>query len=60
MYNKSEYHLLIMKDTIEANRQDYDEKMNNITECLTAMITSMMDHIKMSKDSPNNKYSPKA
>ena len=38
--------LLIMPSTIEANRQDYDDKMKNITEYLTSMITSMTDQIK--------------
>ena len=51
--------LLIMQVTIDANRQDSDEKMNNITEDLTSMITSIMDHIKYFKYSPYNKDSPK-
>ena len=49
-----------MKSTIESNRQDSDEKMNNITEDLTKMITSMMDWIKISRSSPEKKDSPKA
>ena len=55
MNNKSDEQLLIVKATIEANRQDYDEKMKNLTEDLTAMITSMMDQIKISKYSPDKK-----
>ena len=38
MDNKSNYQLLIMQATIEANRQDYDKKTKNLTEDLTAMI----------------------
>ena len=38
MDNKSDYQLLIIQVTIEANIQDYDDKMNNIIEYLTAMI----------------------
>ena len=49
-----------MKAIIEANRQDSDEKMNKITEDLTAIITSMMHQIKISKSSPDQKDSPKA
>ena len=49
MDNKSDDKLLIMQDTIESNNQDYDEKMNNFTEDLTAMIISMMDQIKIPK-----------
>ena len=36
-----------MQATIESYKQDSDEKMNNLTEDLTAMITSMMDQIKI-------------
>ena len=32
IYNKSDDQLLIMQDTIEANRQDSDEKMKKLTE----------------------------
>ena len=49
-----------MQATIESNSQYFDEKMKNITEDLTAMITSMMYHIKISKSSPDQKDSPKA
>ena len=49
-----------MQDTLEANSQYFDEKMKNITEDLTAMITSMMYHIKISKSSPDRKDSTKA
>ena len=55
MDNKSDDHLLIMQATVEANRQYYDEKMNNLTEDFTAMITYMMDQIKISKSSPDKK-----
>ena len=60
MNNKSDEKLLIMQATTEANRHDSDEKMNNLTEDFTAMITSIMDQIKMSKSSVDNEYSPKA
>ena len=59
MDNKSDYQLLIVQADIEANRQDSDEKMKNITEELTAMIASMMDQIKIQKLSLNKKDSPK-
>ena len=59
MDKKSYEQLLIMPATIESNKQDYDEKMKKITEDITSMITSMMDQIKISKSSPNQKYSPK-
>ena len=36
-----------MQATIEANRKDYDEKMKKLTEEFTAIITSMMDQIKI-------------
>ena len=49
-----------MKATIEPNRKYSDEKTKNITEDLTAIITSMMDKIKISKYSPEQKDSPKA
>ena len=55
MYNKSDDHLLIMQDIIEANRQDSDEKMKKITEHLTAIIASMMDQIKIYKLLPEKK-----
>ena len=32
MDNNSNERLLIMRDTIEANRQEYDDKMNKLTE----------------------------
>ena len=60
MDNKSYNQLLIMIDTIEANRKDYDDKMKNLTEYLTEIIASMMDQIKIYKSSPDKKYSPKA
>ena len=34
--------------------------MKNLTEYLTGMITSMLDQIKISKSSPDQKDSPKA
>ena len=55
MYNKSNQQLLIMQSTIEYNRQYYDEKIKKLTEDLTEMITSMMDNIKISKYSLENK-----
>ena len=45
--NKSNDQLCIMQATIDANRQDSDEKMKNLTEDLTSMIVSMMDQIKI-------------
>ena len=60
MNNKSYEQLLITQATIESSGQDSDEKMNNLTGYPTAMITSIMDHIKMSKSSPDQKESPKA
>ena len=51
--------LLTMQATIEANRKYYNEKMKKLTKYLTAMITLMMDKIKISKYSPDRKYSPK-
>ena len=50
--NKSDDQLLIMQATFEDNRKYYDEKIKNITEYLTAMITSMIVQIKISKSSP--------
>ena len=58
MNNNSDEQLLITQATIEANRKENDEKMNNLTEDLTEMITSMTDHIKIYKYSPDQKYSP--
>ena len=36
-----------MQATLDDNRQYSDEKMKNITEDLTSVITSMMDQIKI-------------
>ena len=60
MDNKSDDQLLITQDTIEANNQDYDDKMKNLAQDLIGMISSMMDQIKISKSSPDKKDSPKA
>ena len=60
MDNKSDDQLLNMKATIEANRKDSDEKMKNTTEDCTAIITSMMEQIKISKSSSDNKDSLKS
>ena len=49
MDNKSDEKLLIVQAKIEANRQDYDEKIKKLTEDLTEIIASIMDHIKFSK-----------
>ena len=49
-----------MQATIEANRQYYDEKMMNLIEELTEIITSMMDQIKISESSPDKKDTTKA
>ena len=60
MDNKLDNQLLIVPDTIEANRQYSDEKMKNLAEYLTVMIKSIMDHIKTSKYSPDKKDLPKS
>ena len=60
MDNNLDDQLLIMEANIEAKRQDSDDKMKNLTEDLTAMITSIMGQIKVSKYSIDNKDSPKA
>ena len=60
MDNKSYFQLIIIQATSEANRQDYDDKMKNLTEYLTAMITLTMDQIKFSKSSLDQNNSPKA
>ena len=48
-----------MQDTIESNKQDYDEKMKKLASDLTGMIASMMDQINIYKSSPYSKGSPK-
>ena len=60
MDNNSNDHLLIMQAKIESNRKYSDKKMKNLTEDLTEMTASMMDHIKISKSSPDKKDSTKA
>ena len=60
MDKKSDDQLLITKATIEANRQDSDEKIKKLTEDLTEMITSMTDQIKISRSSLDKKDSTKA
>ena len=60
MNNKSDCQLLVIQATIESNRQYYDEKMIKFTGDLIAMITSMMDQIKISTSSPDKKDPPKA
>ena len=60
MNNKSDYQLLVMQATIESNRQDSDETLKNPTESLIAMITSMMDQIKISKSSSETNDLPKS
>ena len=59
MDNKSGDQLLIMQATIETSSQDSDEKMKILIEDLTAIIASMMGHIKFSKYSTDKKESPK-
>ena len=49
MDNNSDDQLLIMQYTIEATRKEYYEKMKNLTEHLSGMIASVMDHNKISK-----------
>ena len=58
MDNKSDDQLLTMQATIDANRQDSVEKINKLTEILTATIESIMDQIKMLKYSADKKDSP--
>ena len=69
MDSKSEEQFIVMQDIIEANKeemksnkQDYDEKIMNLTEyfeeLLTSTITSLMDDINISKSSQFQKYSP--
>ena len=45
MDTKSYDQLLIIQATIGENRHDSNEKMEKLTEELTAMITSMADQI---------------
>ena len=45
---------------IKANKQDYDDKMKKLAADFTGIIASMMDQIKISKSSPDKKYSPKS
>ena len=40
---------------MEANKKDYDERMNKLTQYLTVIIASMMDHINTFKLSPEKK-----
>ena len=47
MDNKSDEKLFIVQATIEANKQDYKEKMKNLTQDPTGMIATIMDQIKM-------------
>ena len=60
MDNNSDDQLLIVQDTIYANRKYYDQKMKNLTEDLTEIITSMMYQIKIQKYSPDKNHSPKS
>ena len=58
MDNKSNENFLIIQAIIEANRQETDEKLTQITEdlkFLTATITSMMDQTNNSMFSPSQK-----
>ena len=55
MDNKSDDQLLIIKANIESKNKDYDKKTSNTTQDLTGNITSVMDQIKISKYSPENK-----
>ena len=59
MDNKSDVQFLIMQATIEVNKQYCGEKMKKLTEDLTAIITSIMDQINISKSSLDHKDSPK-
>ena len=58
--NKSDNQLIITQTTIEADKQDSDERTKKLTSDLTEMITSIMDQIKISKYSPEKRDSPKA
>ena len=61
MDNKSDKKFLIMQDITESNRQESDEKMENFTDDLKAMIisniTSIEDHIHIPRSSPDHKES---
>ena len=54
MDNKSYEQFIIMQATIEANKQDFDDKMAKLTEYFKAMIastiTSMTDQINLSTE----------
>ena len=56
MNKKSDYQFLVMQATVDDNKQDYGEKMNN----LTVMVKKIMDHIQISNSSSDNMDSPKA
>ena len=64
MYNKSNKQLLITQATIEAYRQESDEKMKHLKEDLKSTtkstIKSTMDHNRISKYPLDQKDSPKA
>ena len=50
MDNKTNDKLLIMQATIDANRKEYDDKMNkqkSKLDKLTELVKSMMDQIKI-------------
>ena len=47
MDNKSDEQLLIIQAIIDANSQDYDDKMNKLIEYLTSIITSIMNQIRI-------------
>ena len=49
MDNMSDDQLIIIQVTIDAYRQDSDEKMKKSIEYLTKMVVSMMDQIKILK-----------
>ena len=52
------------KQDMKANKQDFDEKMMNLTEdfklMLASTITSIIYQNNVYKSSPSHKYSPKA
>ena len=63
MYKKSDDQLLMMQDTIDANRQDSDEKMRKQDyklDKLMAMVENMMNHIQTWDYLPDSIDSPKA
>ena len=63
MDNKSDDQLLIIQDTIDSNRQYYDEKtkkQDSKLDKLTAMVENMMDQIQILNYLPDKTNPPKS